>query len=440
MRSVQTVQEVSTMDLDVVGGRPRRHRSAIRYAMLTVVSLGIAINYIDRSITSVALPAIHTELHLTPATQGVLLSCFFWTYVIFQIPGGALVDRPGTRLVLGAGSVLWGLATAASGLGRSLVVLIGLRSVMGIAEAPSYSGASTAVKDWFPRRERAFASGTFNVGSKIGGTLAIPLVSLLIGWRGAFGVAGALACAWGVLWLLIYRTPRTQRWTSRAEIEYIESGREAVTDPGMRLRDLFQFRAIHAMSFGFFCVNFVSYFFFTWFPTYLISTYHLSMLKFGIIGMLPGIAAILGGWIGGLVSDGLYRRGVSLTMSRKIPLVVGMLGSSVIGLAAFSPTVGLSLTCLCLANACSTGAASALWALPADIAPNPARVGSIGGVQNTAANVAGIVSPILIGVIMGYTHSFVAPLLIAGGVAVLGALAYGVWLPKVTPLSVGGAR
>jgi ACS family glucarate transporter-like MFS transporter len=286
------------MDLDLFQSRPWRRRSAIRYAMLAVLSLGIPINYIDRSITSVALPAMHTELHLTPASG----------------------------------------------------------------------------------------------------------------------------------------------WTSRAEIEHIECGHEADTDPGVRLRDLFRFRAIHAMSFGFFSVNFVSYFFFTWFPTYLISTYHLSMLKFGIIGMLPGIAAIVGGWIGGLISDGLFRHGISLTLSRKIPLVVGMLGSSVIALAAFSPTVGLSLTCLCLANACSTGAASALWALPGDIAPNQALIGSIGGIQNTAANVAGIVSPLLIGVLMGYTHSFVAPLLIAGGVAILGALTYGLWLPKVEPLRIGGAR
>jgi MFS family permease len=438
MKSTSTARNaLSATDLDEFRGRPRRRRSAIRYGVLTVVSLGIAINYIDRSVTSVALPAIHTELHLNAVTEGILLSCFFWTYTLFQIPGGALVDRIGHRKVLGVGGLLWGIATLLSGVGRSLGAMVALRSVMGVAEAPAYSGASSAVKQWFPKRERAFASGTFNVGSKVGGTLAIPLVSVLvglIGWRGAFAVAGVLAVLWGLTWLLVYRTPRAQRWTSRAEIEHIESDQETLADPGIRLRHLFRFRAIHAMSVGFFCVNFVSYFFFTWFPTYLISTFHLSILKFGFLGMLPGIAAIVGGWVGGLVSDGLYRRGVSVTMSRKIPLVVGMLGSAVIGLAAFSPTVVVSLTCLCIANACSTGAASALWALPVDIAPSPALVGTIGGIQNTAANVAGIVSPILIGVILGYTSSFVVPLLIAGGVGILGAVTYGLWLPKVEPL------
>lgn len=135
-------------------------------------------------------------------------------------------------------------------------------------------------------------------------------------------VAGLLAVAWGAVWLLLYRTPRAHRRVADAEIEHIESGQERSSEPGMAPGRLLGFRAIHAMSFGFFCVNFVSYFFFTWFPTYLISTYHLSLLKFGFLGMLPGLAAIIGGWVGGWVSDLLYRRGVGLTLARKVPLVV----------------------------------------------------------------------------------------------------------------------
>jgi ACS family glucarate transporter-like MFS transporter len=427
----------ATTDLDHYRGRPRRRRSAARYAVLAMLTLGIAVNYLDRSTTSVALPSITTELHLSPGTQGILLSCFFWTYVIFMIPGGKLADRFGPRRLLGLAGVLWGLATFFAGLGRNFATLLGLRAVMGAAEAPSYPGGTQVVKSWFPKRERAFAAGMFNSGSKIGGTLAIPLVSLLvgsIGWRGAFMVSGGLAMLWGVAWYAVYRTPRGKARTSRAEIEYIEGDQETAQQPEVKLRQLFRLRTIHAMSFGFFCVNFVAYFFFTWFPTYLITTYHLSILKFGLLGMLPGIAATVGGWVGGWVSDALYRRGMSLSMARKTVLVVGMAGSSVIALAGISPTVGVALTCLCIANGMSTAASSAVWALPGDVAPHPGLIGSIGAVQNTASNLAGIVSPILIGFIMGFTSSFVVPLALAGGIALAGALTYAVWLPRVQPL------
>lgn len=173
MRSTVTAEHA---EQDVVARReagPRRARSAVRYGVLALLTLGIAVNYLDRSATSVALPSINAELHIGSVAKGVLLSCFFWTYTLFQVPGGLLVDRFGSRLLLGVGSVLWGLATAASGAARGLGVLVGLRAVMGVTEAPSYSGASASVKQWFPKGERAFASGTFNVGSKIGGTLAV---------------------------------------------------------------------------------------------------------------------------------------------------------------------------------------------------------------------------------------------------------------------------
>jgi ACS family glucarate transporter-like MFS transporter len=160
------------------------------------------------------------------------------------------------------------------------------------------------------------------------------------------------------------------------------------------------------------------------------------MLKFGILGMLPGIAAIVGGFIGGWASDALYRSGKSVTVARKVPLVIGLLGSSVIALAAFSPSLELTLTLLCLANAFATAAGSVLWALPGDVAPSKDLVGTIGSIQNAVANLAGIVSPILIGIVLSATHSFVWPLLIAGVVALIGALSYAFWLPKVEPIKV----
>lgn len=410
-----------------------------RFVILTVLSVGIAINYIDRAAMSVAIPFMSQDLHFSPTDSGLLLSAFFWSYVLFQLPGGWLVDRLGPRITFGLSSLGWGLATAACGLASSIAALVGFRVVLGAVEAPSYPASSSTVTRWFPRQERSFAAATFNNGSKIGGTLAIPIISFLIamvGWRMTFVLSGGVAILWALGWYLWYRDPREHPSATAEEVNFIEANQDPETGAPMSIRQLLAQRTVQAMMAGFFCINFVSYFFFTWFPTYLVETFHLSLMKFGLLGMLPGLAAIVGGWCGGLLSDSLVRRGYSLSTARKIPLVGGMLGSATIGLAAFSPTVGLALTALCFANFAATFASAALWALPSDVAPNRANVATIGGIQNMAANLAGIISPIMIGIIMQYTHSFTLPLEIAGVVGIAGALIYGFWLPRVKPMAL----
>ncbi|KAA5831926.1 MFS transporter [Saccharopolyspora hirsuta] len=423
-------------------GPARGGTGKVRYAVLAVLFTGIAINYVDRATISVAMPFMSDELGLSDAVAGVVLSAFFWTYAAGQMPGGFLADRLGPRKMLMIASLVWGLSTMAMGLAWGVASLIVLRLLLGIGESPAFPASAQVVSRWFPRSERSFASATFNNGNPVGATLSVPLVALAIatfGWRWAFALAGALGVVWALVWWKFYREPREHPGVGAAELAHIEHGQEAEVPPGEAVSwgQLFRFRAVWAMMIGFFCVNFVAYFFITWFPTYLVKTYGLSLLKFGFYGMIPGIASMIGGWCGGLLSDHLVRRGVSLTVARKIPLVGGLLGTSVIALAVVSPSMGVALTALSASYFCSTFAAASVWALPADFAPTPGHVGSLGGIQNTAANVAGIVSPVLIGVITGLTSSFALPLLIAGGVALTGAAVYAFLLPPVRRLRLG---
>ncbi|MDA3627476.1 MFS transporter [Saccharopolyspora sp. WRP15-2] len=423
-------------------GSARGGTGKVRYAILAVLFTGIAINYVDRATISVAMPFMSDELGLSDAVGGVVLSAFFWTYAAGQMPGGFLADRLGPRKMLLIASLLWGLSTMAMGLAWGVASLIVLRLVLGIGESPAFPASAQVVSRWFPRSERSFASATFNNGNPVGATLSVPLVALAIatlGWRWAFVLAGALGVVWALVWWKFYREPREHPRIGAAELAHIEHDQEAEVPPGevVSWGQLFRFRAVWAMMIGFFCVNFVAYFFITWFPTFLVKTYGLSLLKFGFYGMIPGIASMIGGWCGGLLSDHLVRRGVSLTVARKIPLVGGLLGTSVIALAVISPSMGVALTALSASYFCSTFAAASVWALPADFAPTPGHVGSLGGIQNTAANIAGIVSPILIGVITGLTSSFALPLLIAGGVALTGAAVYAFLLPPVRRLRLG---
>ncbi|UQN29517.1 MFS transporter [Brachybacterium kimchii] len=421
-------------------GRPKV--GVYRYAVLALVTLGVSVNYLDRATISVALPDIQHDLGLAEAATGVALSAFFWTYATFQLPSGYLAGRIGPRVMIGASALCFGLVTVLMGFAWGLVSLIVLRLLLGIGESPAFPASAQVVSRWFPRSERSFASATFNNGNPIGSTLCIPLVALLItwaGWRSAFYVTGAVAIMYAIAWWFLYRDPRASRRLRREELEYIEAdqeeaNRDADSQQTVPWRSLFRHRMVWSMMIGFFCINFVAYFFITWFPTYLVRTYDLSLLKFGFIGMIPGIASMLGGWTGGLVSDRLVRRGVPVSRARKICLVGGLLGTSVIMLAVLSPTVSTALLALSLSYFSSTFAAASVWCLPADVAPVNAHVGSLGGIQNAASNCAGIVSPILIGVITGVTSSFAIPLVIAGVVALLGAANYAFVMPKIEPL------
>jgi MFS transporter, ACS family, D-galactonate transporter len=225
---------------------------------------------------------------------------------------------------------------------------------------------------------------------------------------------------------------------SAEEIEYIEAGgareieREGEDEPpaeAVRWRDLFRYRTIWGMMLGFFCLNFDIYSFITWFPSYLVNAREFDLLQLGFYGTIPALVAIPGGWIGGLVSDSLVRRGVNLTVARKVCLVGGMLFSSVIALAVLVPTAALALALLSVCYGSLTFAAASVWSLPADVAPTPGQVASIGGIQNFASNLAGIASPAVVGFIVAASGgSYV--------LALLGALAYLFVVGRIEPLPV----
>jgi sugar phosphate permease len=293
---------------------------------------------------------------------------------------------------------------------------------------------------WFPRRERALASSIFDSGSRIGSALALPLVAWIIaalGWRWSFAITGLLGLVWVVLWLAIYRDPDKHKSVTPEQLEALRADR-AQADPNqvkIPWLSLFKYRTVWGMMIGFFCLNFVIYFFITWFPTYLVQARGFSMKELGTLGLLPALIAIPGGWLGGFASDALYRRGWSLTRARKTCLVGGMMMSSVITLSVFAPNVYVALGFFALAYASLAFTAASIWSLPGDVAPTQAHVASIGGIQNFASNLAGIVTTSFTGVMLLITSgSFVIPLVVAGGFCLLGAFVYLFVVGDIEPL------
>src|SRR3954453_19146087 len=257
----------------------RGPRTKVRWIIVGLCFAGLTINYVDRANLSVALPSMSKELGFGPEVEGLVLGAFFGSYALLQLPVGHLVDRLGARIMFAVSGLWWSLFTAATALAGSVATLLGFRLALGAGEAGGYPSSAKAVSEWFPVRERAFATSIYDSGARAGTALALPVVTALIawlGWRASFAITGVLGLVWVVVWWLFYRSPRDHSLANEAEVAYIEQGgSRAVADTppeaeGLRWRDLFRYRTVLGMMLGFFCLNYVIYFFITWFPSYLV--------------------------------------------------------------------------------------------------------------------------------------------------------------------------
>lgn len=432
------------------GARPPRPRGNLRWAVVGMCFAGTSINYLDRANLSIAMPDIVKEFGISHTVEGLILGAFFWTYALFQLPSGHFIDKVGARVMYTFAVVWWSLFTGLTAAATGFASLFGFRLGLGIGESAAYPANAKVASLWFPKRERALATSIYDSGARFGSAIALPIVAFIIaglGWRASFLITGAVGLIWAVGWALWYRNPRQKAGLSEEELRYIEEGGargdfetdSTGADVGLKLRwrSLFGYRTVWGMMLGFFCLNFVIYFFITWFPTYLTDARGFSLLGTGIYGVIPAAVAIPGGWLGGWVSDRIYDRTGDLNKARKTCLVGGMLFSSVIALAVVVPSAATALFLLSVSYASLTFAAASVWSLPADVSPTQSHVASLGGIQNFASNLAGVGSPFFVGALYDATGSFVVPLVVVGGFAVIGAFAYAVLIKRVEPLAVG---
>jgi MFS transporter, ACS family, D-galactonate transporter len=422
--------------------------TSIRWQMAGLAGLGVVITNIDRSTVSVALPYMSKDLHIAPIYQGLVLSWFFLAYAIFLLPVGSIVDKFGARLVYGVGAIIWGIATLATAAVTGVAALLGLRLLLGVGEATQYPSCIRATTEWFPDRERTSATGLWDLGARVGGVLTLPIVAGIIGlagWRAAFAAVGALALLWAIGWIVEYRGPGAHRRANQAERDYIREGSASAADepasgPAVRWVDLFRHRSTWGLMLGYFCFNYVAYFFITWFPSYLVRARGFDLLTLGILGAVPGIVAVLSELGSGFAQDRLITRGKSKNSVRKGFLVVGMLASSTIAVAVVAPTAALALALLSFSYGALLIGGPALGTFPAEFAPTRRHIGSLAGIQNSAGNVAGFLGPIITGALVTATGSFVPALVLTGVIAIAGAFTYLLIVPSIKSRTVKPAE
>lgn len=422
--------------------------SHTRYLIVFMLFMSTAINYADRSTLPFAGPALTKELGLDPVAFGWALSSFGWTYVLAQLPSGWLLDRFGTKRVYTASLVLWSVFTFLQGfvfgfgIVPAIAVIFALRMMVGLAEAPSFPGNARIVAAWFPTAERGTASAIFNSAQYFQTVLFAGLMGWLVqdvGWRWVFFVMGGIGLGFALIWLKLVHGPKRHPWANAAELAEIEAGGALVTieQPAPRstepagvqfrrvLADLGQLlrnRMLLGVYIGQYCITTLTYFFITWFPSYLVQARGLSILKAGFVAALPAICGFIGGVLGGLFSDFLLRRGFSLTVARKTPIVLGMLLSMVMIACNYLDTDWLIVATMSLAYF-GKGVGALGWAVVSDTAPKQIS-GLSGSLFNMFGNTAAITTPIVIGYIVKNTGSFDGALIFVGANALIAVFCY----------------
>ncbi|MCW0211224.1 MAG: MFS transporter [Achromobacter sp.] len=421
-------------------GAQRPTRS--RYLIMVMLFITVVINYLDRSNLSIAAPALKDEFGLDTVHEGLILSAFGWTYAAMQIPGGWLVDRVSPRVLYAAALILWSAATFFMGFAGSFVILFVLRLAVGALEAPAYPINNRVVTTWFPERERATAIGFYTSGQFVGLAFLTPVLAWLqhhYGWHMVFVSTGLLGIVWGVLWFMIYREPRQFKGANAAEIELIQQG-GGVVDLDRRTREkkapfswndlglVMSRRKLWGVYLGQFCLTSTLWFFLTWFPTYLVKYRGMDFIKSGFLASVPFLAAFIGVLCSGVLSDFLIRRGATVGLARKLPIILGLLiSTSMIG-ANFTDSTPWVIFFLALAFF-GNGLASITWSLVSTLAP-VRLLGLTGGVFNFVGNLSSICTPIVIGFLVT-KDSFAPAIVYVSSLALLGALSYILLVGKV---------
>lgn len=409
-----------------------------RFLVMGLLFTTVVINYLDRSNLSIAAPGIANEFRIDPVHMGLVFSAFGWTYTPLQIPGGWLVDRVHPRVLYPLTILAWSLATLSLGLANGLTLLLILRMTVGLFEVPSFLMNNRIATTWFGEKERATCIAVYTAAEFVGLAFLTPVLAWLkvtFGWPSIFLATGALGLAWAVAFRLMYHDPADMPGTNQAEIDKIRA-EGGIPDLSARIttrrlardgalwRDLgvvFGRRKLWGIYFGHYAWGMTSTFFLTWFPTYLVTYRHLDFIKAGFLASLPFLGAFVGVLCSGTLSDWMVRRGYSLSVARKTPIIGGLaLSTTIIG-ANFVDDPALIIAFLSLAFF-ANGLASIHWSLVSAAAPER-LIGLTSGVFNGVGGLAGITGPIIIGWLLR-GGDFTRPLTFIACVAALGVCSY----------------
>jgi MFS transporter, ACS family, D-galactonate transporter len=398
--------------------------SVAQWRILALLALSVWINYVDRANLSVAAPQLRSELSLTAADLGVLLSAFFWTYAAMQPVAGWVVDRFNACWALAIGYFLWSAATAVTGVVTSLQTLLVFRLILGVGESIAYPAYSKILANYIPQHRLALANALIDAGAKLGpaaGTLIGGLLVTRLGWRIFFIALGLISLLWLLPWAM---------WAPRSPARLIKAAPQG-TGPGFA--DILRLPAAWGTFIGHFGGNYLIYFLLTWLPSYLVTERHFTMDEMAVLGSLPYVVIAASTISMGWLSDLLIQRGASITKVRIAFAAGGLGGATVIVLVPLIPGHLPALAVLWVACAFYGAFTPNLWAIPQTIS-GPEATGKWSGLQNCFGNLAGVIAPALTGFVVSQTGRFSLAFVAVACVLAAGSCSYIFIVRRVEPV------
>ncbi|MBU9363454.1 MFS transporter [Burkholderia multivorans] len=430
-------------------------RGRLRFGMLALITIVLALSSGDRAALSVAGTDMGRELGITTIQIGYLFSAFSWAYVLFMVPSGWLSDRVGSKKSMFWAVVIWSAFTVCMGLiefaGLIFPLLLALRFMLGIAESPVGPASTRVIASWFPSSERGIAGAIFNSAQYLSLALFTPFmgwVCYAFGWQYVFIAMGITGFVIATIWIRYYHLPTRHPKLGEGELAYIRDGgglvdlrsRNQISDDAPQRSQLaeigllFRSRMLIGMFLGQYCITAVTWFYVTWFPIYLVKQRGFDILQAGFVSSIPALCGLIGAIASGFVSDALLKRTGSLTFARKGPIVTGVLLSSSMILCNYIDAPWLVVAVMSVAFF-GKGFGNLGFSVVADTAPKEI-VGATGGVFNAIGNIAGIITPVIIGYLLHSSGSFNSALLYVGAHGLVAAFSYLFIVGKIRRLTL----
>jgi ACS family hexuronate transporter-like MFS transporter len=416
---------------------PRAAMGYYRWTICALLFFAATINYIDRQVIGILKTTIHDEIGWSEVGYSWVVFSFQGAYAIGLLCVGRIIDRIGTRKGFSLSIIFWSVAAMGHALAHTVFGFGVARFFLGLGESGNFPAAIKTVAEWFPKKERALATGIFNSGTNIGALvtpLVVPWITYKWGWRAAFIVTGAIGFLWLIAWWALYRRPEEHKSISKSELEYIQSD---PPDPVVKVpwARLVPHRQTWAFSIAKFMTDPIWWVYLFWLPDFLHKRHNLSLKDFGlplvVVYLLADIGSIGGGWL----SSSLIKRGWSINASRKLAMFICALAVVPIVFAAQASNLWVAVILIGIAAAAHQGWSCNLFTTTSDMFPRHA-VGSVVGIGGMAGAVGGMMIARLVGEILERTGSYVPIFVIAASAYLAALLIFHLLSPKLEPANL----
>jgi ACS family hexuronate transporter-like MFS transporter len=403
-----------------------------RWSICALLFFATTINYIDRQVLGILAPVLQKDIGWNEIQYGYIISAFTTAYAIGLLAFGMFIDKVGTKIGYSVSLVIWSIAAVAHALAKSAFDFGAARFSLGLGESGNFPAAIKATAEWFPKKERAFATGLFNSGANIGAVVAplvVPWITLTWGWQEAFIFTGLLGFIWLVGWVWLYEIPEKQKRVSKAEIEYIQSDLPETPAEKTPWLSLLKYRQTWAFVVGKFLTDPIWWFYLYWLPKFLNERYGLDLAHIGlpliVIYTMTSIGSIAGGWFSGA----FIQRGWSIDKGRKAVMLISALLVVPIVFASAVPEWWAVLL-IGLAAASHQSWSANLFTTVSDMFPKKA-VGSVVGIGGFAGAIGGSLIATVAGFLLQFTGSYLILFIISGAAYLVALLFFHLLVPKI---------